>query len=73
MKFQVTMKTPDALESILVDEIGNHSSSADIQTKLACAIDGMREVSRKFFLDGEHVTLEIDTDAQTCTVVPVGE
>lgn len=31
----------------------------------------MKELCKKWFEYGEYLTVEIDTDAKTCTVVPV--
>lgn len=56
MKFEIQMKTPDALGEAL-----EHMSD-DERDK---AID----VAGRWFRFGEYLTVEIDTEAETCTVV----
>lgn len=76
MKFKVSMKDPDTLHDALRDAV-----KADV-----AKIEGLSEEEREavveqrqetvsdvcatWFEYGEYLTVEIDTDACTCTVVP---
>lgn len=67
MKIRVTMKTPQALDDAVVEAIarqplGLHSCEKEYEKVM--------KLARKWFRWEESVTLEIDTEAQTCTVVP---
>lgn len=68
MKFRITMKTPDALE----DEI-NHQACSDGSNAPDLVAASAMTTCERWFKYGEMVTLEIDTDSETCTVVPVIE
>lgn len=63
MKFTVRMKTPDALceaiEAAMDINDDNHLQLGE----------HMEDVANKWFLYGELVNLEIDTEAGTCTVL----
>jgi hypothetical protein len=71
MKFRITFKTPDAV-SDAIDDHGfapNRNDSeeqADAKYEFASK---MKKVADKFVSYGECVTLEFDTDTQTCEVV----
>lgn len=77
MKFRIAMKDPDALyeainEAVTKDVVDNFKIDEDEQN----AIIDMRkkkvgELCSKWFEYGEYLTVEIDTDAGTCTVVKV--
>ena len=73
MKFRVTMKTPDALDQAVQEAVLAVPMSGDNSTDIYCQqVDRMIEVEHiceKWFECGEYLTVEIDTDAQTCTVV----
>lgn len=69
MKFTVVMKTPDVLDRAVKDallganpSLGNH--------ELKDEAFALKEVCEEWFRYGEMVTLEIDTEARTCRVVP---
>ncbi len=67
MKFRVTMKTPDALKSAITEALVTEPYSDDDLAQTA----GIFKVCRKWFEFDEIITVEIDTDGQTCVVVPV--
>jgi hypothetical protein len=75
MKFQVTMKDPDTL----IDAIDNAHSSIDIANIdldekdmiIKKRKDEILSLCHKWFEYGEYLVVEIDTEAETCTVVPV--
>jgi len=75
MQFRVTMKTPDALEEALTEAVVQSGISGDSGEDIYCkqvdAIQDTTALCRKWFEHGECLTVEIDTEAQTCTVVPV--
>ena len=66
MKFRVTMKTPDALEQT-IEEV------EDQLTVRGKSISDVQDLCEKWFKYGESLTVEIDTEAQTCVVVPCKE
>lgn len=76
MKFTVTMKCPDALD-VAIDEASFDEERPDglDDEEWGDVVDGRKEKSRaaarRWFQYGEYLTVEVDTDAQTCTVVPV--
>lgn len=74
MKFRVSMKDPDSLSDAIKE-----AARADVE-RLGLADDEKEdlietrrekaaEVCRAWFRYGEYLTVEIDTDAKTCTVV----
>jgi len=75
MKFRVIMKTPDALEYALMTAypVEESASQEAIEVASKGIEDAMELCERKWFRCGELLTVEIDTEAQTCVVVPVRE
>lgn len=76
MVFQVHMKTPDAIENSVinqiehvVDELG-FKESWEYDQEIQSRVDAIKEICQKWFQYGEMVTLEIDTDKMTCVVLP---
>lgn len=61
MKFKVSFKTPDAI----TDALGNVEDEDNYDQAL--------EFARKFVKYDEYLTVEFDTDANTCTVLKVNE
>lgn len=59
MKFQVSMKCPDALDYAIKEAAQNEDETADA-----------KRAADKWFKYGEYLTVQIDTDAGTCTVMP---
>lgn len=75
MKFKVSMKDPDTLHDAITDAI-KEMKFPDLSGDEAELVRDKRneEVSAlcsKWFEYGEYLTVEIDTDAGTCTVVNV--
>ena len=77
MKIKVTMKDPDTLQDAIIDAFKNLSIDGvndeeieAIRQRRGEAINDM--ATRKWFEYGEYLTVEIDTEAQTCIVVPNG-
>ena len=75
MKFRVTMKDPDTLEDA-VREAAKKSLS-DIQgiddeereSLIDQRVESNMKICKKWFEYGEYLTVEVDTDAGTCTVL----
>lgn len=74
MKFQVTMKDPDTLYDAIGDAVTktvnamlDDPDERDVLVKTR--VDKVSEICRKWFKYGEYLTVEIDTDAETCVVV----
>lgn len=76
MKIQVTMKTPDALEYAVEEavrlkyDLDESSDLSDNDDAFNDRID-ILDSCGKWFRYKESVTVEIDTEAGTCVVVPV--
>ena len=76
MKFEVTMKTPDAFDDVLdeavYDELHRSPLIGDALDELEVQLRASgKAIKEKWFRFGELVTLEIDTDAGTCVVKEV--
>ena len=74
MRFRVTMKDPDTLHDAIRDAVkeipldGLDADEAElVREKRVEKIDAL---CGRWFRYGEYLTVEIDTDAATCTVVP---
>lgn len=78
MKFQVTMKDPDSLYDCIDDavtaDLKNDISLNDEEREAIGEVrqKRARDVAAKWFRYGEYLTVEIDTDAGTATVLPAG-
>ena len=74
MKVTITMKTPDVVfyaaqeEKERVLETEQDLTLAEMNEVAEQAFAEVQEASKKFFQYGEAVTLELDTEKQTCTV-----
>lgn len=82
MKFRVIMKTPDAMEDACreVAEInlsrrsedeGGDCSAEDTKVLIEEQSHTLANFACKWMRHGELVTLEFDTEADTCVVVPM--
>lgn len=75
MRFKVTFKDPDALCECINDEakrLAEMIEGIDDDERESIAevkAEKMRFVAGAYFKYGEYVTIEIDTEAQTATVV----
>lgn len=66
MKLNVTMKCPDAVDMAIQDATQNiEDEEARYEAK-----EKAEKVCRRFFEYGEYLTVEVDTETGTCTVVP---
>lgn len=77
MKFQVQMKDPDTLHDAIADAVDADVrktaglSEDEIEVVKNERSDKVRAQCAKWFEYGEYLSVEIDTDAGTCTVLPV--
>lgn len=76
MKIKVTMKDPDVLDDAITEAVANGMGEAprDEDEREALAEvrrEKARKLAAKWFEYGEYLTVEIDTDAGTCVVVPL--
>lgn len=65
MKFTITFKTPDALDSVLNEQ--DYCDAEEQEEKS----EKILSIASKFIKYGEYVNIEFDTDAGTATVVPI--
>jgi hypothetical protein len=78
MKFKVTFKDPDALRDSVDDAVGRSLRGPDGPKLDDDELDILAEKRTEEFMDlcdkwfeyDEYLTVEVDTDAKTCTVVP---
>lgn len=78
MKFRVTMKDPDQLHEAIDKEIQKDPALASFDKDEREAVSEVRreklhELARQWFEYEEYLTVEIDTESKTCTVIPVGQ
>lgn len=73
MKFTVMMKDPDVLHDAIDEVIANlHVEGLDadeLEDVKESRKNKVRDLCGKWFRYGEYLAVEIDTDAETCTVV----
>lgn len=76
MKFKVTMKDPDVLDDACTNAAALQVAGIDgldeeeQETLEESKKEKLKEIASKWFEYGEYLTVEIDTDAGTCVVVP---
>ena len=74
MKFQVQMKDPDTLHDAIQEAVdANVQSIEGLAENERDAVkeqrmDNVRTLCSRWFEYGEYLTVEIDTEAETCTV-----
>lgn len=77
MKFRVTMKGPDVLHDAireavdLIDLPGLDAGERELVREQRA--EKARELCNRWFEWGEYLVVEIDTEAETCVVVPTRE
>lgn len=75
MKFTVSMKCPDALEYAITNAVACQSASLDMEhgerEDHEPLYDQLKRVCSRWFRYDEYLTVEVDTEAGTCTVCPV--
>lgn len=77
MKFTVTMKDPDKLHDAIADAVTadlDKISGLDAEDREALfetRREAVSKITSKWFQYGEYLTVEIDTEAKTATVIKV--
>jgi len=79
MKFKVTLKDPDGVYESIEDaaksaanevagvlELDDEDRASFVERKT----EKLKKLCSKWFEYGEYLTVEIDTEAETCVVVP---
>lgn len=74
MKFQITMKDPDGCYDCMKQAAEDSVASLDVSDEEKDLLIDSREsevkkACSKWFRYGEYLTVEVDTEANTCTVV----
>lgn len=74
MKFKVTFKDPDALDEQVRIEVnkdlqGLGLDDDEVEAVFELRCEKVHNKIEKWFQYGEYLTVEIDTDAGTCTVL----
>jgi hypothetical protein len=78
-KFRVTMKDPDTLHDACKDAAAEQLESVkgidgdERESLVDQRAQKLRDFCGQWFRYGEYLTVEIDTDAGTCVVVPASE
>jgi len=75
MKFQVQMKDPDVLidaiqEAVKADVSKSITDPDEIEALTELRTERLQELCGKWWRYGEYLTVEVDSDAGTCVVVP---
>ena len=75
MKFKVTFKDPDVVSDAITEAIKRELVQLPLSPEEIEAVVELREHEINNFTDtwveyGEYITVEFDTEAGTCTVVP---
>jgi hypothetical protein len=60
VKLRITFKTPNAVDNAILDATDDIVAQADLD-----------DLCSNWISYGESVTLEVDTEAKTCIVLPV--
>lgn len=76
MKFTVSMKCPDALHEAVEDAVKESLTTSTLDEDERDAVaekryEKFRTLCGRWFEWGEYIHVEVDTDAETCTVMPV--
>jgi len=73
MKFQVTMKNPDALMDSITEAVKDLSIDGieddEIEDFKETQIEEAKSICAKWFKWGEYLTVEVDTEDGTCVVL----
>jgi hypothetical protein len=80
MKIRVTLHDPDALHEAIVDAVRDEvakrmprGSTVEHEAVRRALEDRVVMLAGKWFEHDEYLTVEVDTEASTCTVVPLAE
>lgn len=78
MKFRVTMKDPDTLYEAIKEAVDEQVEALPLdederEDVAETRIEKVKELCGTWFKYDEYLEVEIDTDAETCVVVPTGD
>ena len=78
MKIEITFKDPDALIDCVADGVRENFTLGDLSEEEAEKVlevreETVRDICHKWFEHGEYLTVEVDTEKKTCTVLEVEE
>lgn len=78
MKFRVTLKDPDVLYDSIENAVEEELKEIDYEITEKETLSDIRRqeiivMTSAWFKYGEYTTIEIDTDDNSCRVVPVSE
>jgi hypothetical protein len=75
MKFQISFKDPDGVANSIQEAINNDLPKDLDENEFEELTEGrkilLEEATKRWIKWGEYVTIEIDTEKNTCVVVPV--
>lgn len=71
MKFKLTMKDADTLEASIRHAVVGIEHTGTLTGKELDKIEELKSLCRTWLRYGEYLTVEIDTEAKTCVVMPV--
>jgi len=72
MKFTVSMKSPDALDDAIKEAVKQYNMGGmeeEIETLREMREEKIKKFCHAWFQYGEYLRVEIDTKANTCTVL----
>jgi len=75
MKIRIQMKDPDTMHDAVAEAVSEQLQSSGLpkdEQDALCEVrcDKIRAICAKWFRYSEYLTVEVDTDAETCTVLP---
>ncbi len=78
MKFKVQMKDPDVLIDAITNALEDQPKPDDLDESewkylREIRADNVYKFAAQWFEYGEYLTVELDTDAQTCVVMKKGQ
>ena len=75
MKFKITLKDPDgvgnSIQEAIKNDLPNDLDENEFEELTESRKNLVEEAASKWIKYGEYITVEIDTAANTCVVVPV--
>ena len=75
MKFKITLKDPDgvgnSIQEAIKNDLPNDLDENEYEELTESRKNLVEEAASKWIKYGEYITVEIDTAANTCVVVPV--
>jgi hypothetical protein len=77
VKFRITMKDPDGFHDSVEEAVKEMDlpglSEDEAELVREARTETIKKLLGRWFEYGEYLTVEVDTDAKTCTVIEVGK